>query len=327
MFFKNKDKPKSRSKSAWREWGEAIVIAIILAFFIRTFMVQAYKIPSGSMEPTLLVGDQVLVAKFWYGLRIPFTDVVLFGRLPHRGDVVVFKPPDRDEDYIKRVVGLPGDVVQFREGSQIWIKPAGEDHFRRFAFLEGPHVRHQRLADMKYTVPPGKLFMMGDNRDNSSDSREWGFADLKDVRGKAFMIYWSWYGWSNNDAVDWKDHTTLRVRWYRLNPFNGFVWIPGVRRHGPYITRRFPRQECAYLKAKVFDACRRFKADSDRKCAPGAGFDPTECQQARWRSGRACEYAQSMKRGNGFCPLVKAQAKSAPQKPAVPAAAKPTPGR
>ncbi len=327
MIFKKKDTTKKRSRSAWREWGEAIVIAIILAFFIRTFMVQAYKIPSGSMEPTLLVGDQVLVCKFWYGLRIPFTDLVLFKRLPHRGDVIVFKPPGRDEDYIKRVIGLPGDVVQFRNGSQIWIKPAGQDKFRRFAFLEGPHVRHQRLADSVYRVPPGKLFMMGDNRDNSSDSREWGFADLRNVRGKAFMIYWSWYGWSNNEDLDWKDHTTLGVRWYRLNPFNGYIWIPGARRHGPFIEHRFPVQECSYLKARVFRSCRDFKAEAGQKCAPGASFDRAECQQSRWRAERACDYAQKMKRGNGFCPIIKAQAKPSRKKAASTGQQKPAPGQ
>jgi signal peptidase I len=317
LLFRKKDKPKSRSKSAWREWGEAIVIAIILAFFIRTFMVQAYKIPSGSMEPTLLVGDQVLVCKFWYGLRIPFTDVVLFSRLPKRGDIVVFKPPKREEDYIKRVIGLPGDVVQFRGGSQIWIKPAGDQKFRRFAFLEGPHVRHLKLPDEVYKVPPGKLFLMGDNRDNSSDSREWGFAEMKDVRGKAFMIYWSWFGWSNNDYVDWKDHTTYGVRWYRLNPFNGYLWIPGVRRRGPRIDSSFPPQECDQLKRRILARCREFTRGANQKCAPGASFDRVECTQARWRANRACEYARKMKQGEGFCPAKSAQA-PARKKPMTP---------
>ncbi|MBU0513425.1 MAG: signal peptidase I, partial [Proteobacteria bacterium] len=288
-MVKDKNDKKARSKSAWREWIEAIVIAVILALFIRTFLVQAYKIPSGSMEPTLLVGDQVLVCKFWYGLRVPFTDVVLFNRLPKRGDIIVFKPPHTDEDFIKRVVGLPGDVIEFRNRTQIWIKPPGGPKFERFKYLEGPHVDGDTLGNHKYTVPAGKLFVMGDNRDNSQDSRFWGVADIKHIRGKAFMIYWSWYGWSENTKLGWKNDTTYGVRWYRLNPFHGYVWIPGVRSHQG-IDRRFPAPECDYLRRRAEKDCLKLKRAAAKRCGPN--FDQSECRDARDRAQSACRHAQ-----------------------------------
>jgi signal peptidase I len=180
-------------KSKVREYTEAIVLAVILALFIRAFIVQAFKIPSGSMIPTLLVGDHILVNKFIYGVRIPFTDSkVLTFKEPQRGDVIVFiYPEDPSKDFIKRVVGLPGDTVQIK-GKDVYIN--GE-HYK------DPHARfrrndHFRGVDWRYgkkptVVPQDSLFVLGDNRDNSKDSRYWGFVPIESVRGKAFMIYFS----------------------------------------------------------------------------------------------------------------------------------------
>ena len=210
--------PALRRKSALREYAEALLVALALAFFVRTFILQAYMIPSGSMEPTLLIGDHILVSKIAYGIRIP--DSIFGLRIPgipygrylvrfgtiHRGDVVVFVPPqDRDKDFIKRVIGVPGDRIQIKDG-RVWLngRPMDDPH----AHLEVPASR--RSPDFPrdnfgfidatgsivgpLEVPPGKLFVMGDNRDHSDDSRYWGFADQTDVEGKAIAIYWSWDG-------------------------------------------------------------------------------------------------------------------------------------
>jgi signal peptidase I len=186
---------RERRKSVVREWLEALAVAILLAVFIRTFVVQAFKIPSGSMMPTLLVGDHILVNKFIYGIRIPVLDAWIVGPwVPNRQDTIVFKyPHDESRDFIKRVVGLPGDVVEIRE-KRVYIngQPLDEPYV-----LASPGVRlgGPRSPGDSYgpvTVPKDKLLVLGDNRDHSQDSRFWGFLDIHKVEGEAFIIYWSW---------------------------------------------------------------------------------------------------------------------------------------
>lgn len=187
-----KDKKK---KSGLRENLEAIIIAIILALFIRTFIVQAFKIPSGSMLPTLQIGDHILVNKFIYGVKVPFTGKVLVPvKEPETNDIIVFKyPKDPKLDYIKRVIGVAGDTVAIRN-KKVFIngKPFVDEHgvFRDVNVLSADKGPRDNFGPV--TVPPGKLLVMGDNRDNSYDGRFWGFVDLEAVRGKAFLIYWSW---------------------------------------------------------------------------------------------------------------------------------------
>jgi signal peptidase I len=182
-------------KTLWREYLEAIIIAILLALFIRTFIVQAFKIPSGSMLPTLQIGDHLLVNKFIYGIKNPFTGstIIPLGK-PERGDIVVFKfPLDRDVDYIKRVVGIAGDTIEIRNKKVFINGKAAKDphaHFSLNTILPATAGPRDNFGPIK--VPEGKIFCMGDNRDNSYDGRFWGFVDQRDVLGKAFMIYWSW---------------------------------------------------------------------------------------------------------------------------------------
>jgi signal peptidase I len=188
-------------KSTLREYFESIVIAVILALFIRTFVVQAFKIPTGSMEETLLIGDHLLVNKFVYG---PAPTALERALLPvkaiKRGEVLVFKyPEDPERDFIKRVIGLPGESVQLRD-KKVYINntpldepyvhflepPGGESTFREFTSYD---VR-ERYGPV--TVPPNQYFVMGDNRDNSQDSRYWGFLPRDYIKGKALVIYWSY---------------------------------------------------------------------------------------------------------------------------------------
>jgi len=184
-----------KGKSVLREYTEALIIALLLALFIRTFIVQAFKIPSSSMVPTLLVGDHLLVSKFYYGIKIPFSGETLVPwHSPKRGDVIVFKfPKDRSIDYIKRVIGVPGDTIKIKN-KQIYINDqAIEDphaHFTSKTIFRGSVSPRDNFGPI--TVPKGKIFAMGDNRDNSSDGRFWGFVEQKDIRGKAFILYWSW---------------------------------------------------------------------------------------------------------------------------------------
>jgi signal peptidase I len=192
-------------KGRLRENVEALVIAVILALFIRTFIVQAFKIPSGSMQNTLLVGDYILVNKFIYGVKVPFTDTIVIPvKEPKRGDIVVFRyPEDPSKDFIKRVVAVGGDTLQLIN-KQVYVN--GELQQHDYAVYSDQFSRGLQLRDNlgPLTVPEGKLFTMGDNRDESNDSRFWGFVDVSAVRGKAFMIYWSW----NSDDFN--------VRWGRL---------------------------------------------------------------------------------------------------------------
>ena len=183
------------NKSTVREYAEAIVIAVVLALFIRTFVVQAFKIPSGSMENTLLVGDHLLVSKFIYGIKIPVINkkLVTFGE-PQRGDIIVFRyPEDKNKDFIKRVIAVGGDKVEVKN-KLVYINDeptdepytvfrAGETSF--FGFKKGRNFG-------PFDVPEGEVFVMGDNRDNSHDSRFWGTVNINEIKGKAFILYWSW---------------------------------------------------------------------------------------------------------------------------------------
>ncbi|MCJ7663788.1 MAG: signal peptidase I [Desulfobacterales bacterium] len=195
-----------KKKSKVREYAETLVIALVIALFVRSFVVQAFKIPSSSMEPTLLVGDHILVNKFTYGIRIPVIGKKVFSfSKPRRGDVIVFIfPNDRSKDYIKRVIGLSGEKVEIRE-RKIYINDRLiEDPWGVFSSW-GLSARDTYGPKM---VPPNSLFVMGDNRDNSEDSRYWGYVPLDDVLGKAFIMYWSW---------DWRASSLVsKVRWKRI---------------------------------------------------------------------------------------------------------------
>jgi signal peptidase I len=193
-----KSEAPQKKKHLVREYAESIVIAIILALIIRAFVVQAFKIPSGSMEDTLLIGDHLLVNKFIYGPMIPFTEKRLFKiRDPRQGDVIVFEyPEDPSKDFIKRVVGVPGDTVQ---GVDKRVYVNGK-------LYQNPHEIHKeqdivpkeqnpRDSFGPVKVPEGSYFVMGDNRDRSYDSRFWGTVKKEKVKGLAFIKYWSWDNW------------------------------------------------------------------------------------------------------------------------------------
>jgi len=171
-----------------REYAEVLIIALALALFIRTFIIQAFKIPSGSMIPTLEIGDHILVSKFSYGVRIPFTDICFLDfRKPEREEIIVFREPRQGKkDYIKRVIGLPGDRVELKNKILTINGQIQEDSHAYFA---GNRFRPEIDNYGPVTVPEGHYFMMGDNRDNSSDSRVWGFVPFENIRGKALIIY------------------------------------------------------------------------------------------------------------------------------------------
>ncbi len=186
---------EEKKKSVFREYTEAIVIAILLALFIRTFVIQAFKIPSGSMLPTLQIGDHLLVNKFLYGIKVPFTGKLLIPiKDPKHGDVVVFRfPEDRKIDYIKRVIGVPGDKIEIINKSLMINGKKVEDSHAHFSSTDNlPAGMSPKDNFGPIVVPQGKLFVMGDNRDNSYDSRFWGYVENRDVLGKALIIYWSW---------------------------------------------------------------------------------------------------------------------------------------
>ncbi len=182
-------------KSIWREYAETLVIAIVLALFIRTFVVQAFKIPSGSMIPTLQIGDHILVSKFIYGIRLPFTDFVVVPiSKPDRGDIIVFRfPKDESKDFIKRVVGVPGDKIELREKVLYVNDVEQSESFTNHGADEAPfRIVPERDNFGPVSVPENAYFVMGDNRDHSLDSRFWGFVDFSKIKGEAFLIYWSW---------------------------------------------------------------------------------------------------------------------------------------
>jgi signal peptidase I len=201
---------KRRRKSIVREYAEAIAIAVLLALVIRSLVVQAFTIPSGSMMDTLLVGDYILVNKFLYGPELPLVDWRMAAiRDPQRGDIIVFRyPQDEKRDFIKRIVATPGERVQIR-GHQVFVNGRP---------LQEPYTKHADSGTARggdaycgyaygcepTTVPPDAYFVMGDNRDNSQDSRYWGFVKRDKIKGKAFLIYWSWDG-----DRHW-------LRWWRL---------------------------------------------------------------------------------------------------------------
>ena len=184
-----------KKKSLIREYAESIIIAVILAMVIRTYLVQAFKIPSGSMEDTLAIGDHILVNKFIYGTKISFTDKrILKIRDPRRGDVIVFEyPEDPSKDFIKRVIGTPGDVVEEKDkkvfvNGKLYVNPH-EVHKEKDII---PKEMNPRDTFGPVTVPPNSYFVMGDNRDRSYDSRFWGFVSRDKIKGLAFIKYWSW---------------------------------------------------------------------------------------------------------------------------------------
>ncbi len=207
-------------KGRLREYVEAFVVALLIALVVRTLVVQAFKIPSGSMENTLLVGDHIFVNKFIYGYHIPYTKGrILEFRHPKRGDIIVFEfPEDPSKDFIKRVVGVPGDTVEIRN-KVLYVNgaPVRENYVR---YADGPGVEGippARDNAPALRVPPGKLFVMGDNRDRSYDSRFWGFVDTDKVVGKALFIYFS-VDWSRRRYIPlyevwrWPEF----VRWSRI---------------------------------------------------------------------------------------------------------------
>jgi signal peptidase I len=198
----NVNQEKRKKKSTFREYTEAILIALVLAFIIRSFLVQAFKIPSGSMIPTLLVGDHILVNKFVFGPQVPFTKHrFLSFQKPKRGEVVVFlEPTDRKKDFIKRVIGLPGETIQvINRKVHINGEPLKEADY---VYYTNP--RYVRGLDNHgpIKIPEDSYFMMGDNRENSSDSRVWGPVPFELIKGKAFVIYWSWDG--PHRSVRWR---------------------------------------------------------------------------------------------------------------------------
>jgi signal peptidase I len=222
----------SPKKSVAREYLESLVVAFILATFIRTFIVQAFKIPTGSMETNLLIGDHLLVNKVVYSPSLlPFEDALLAKKPIRRGHVVVFKYPEEPtRDFIKRVIALPGETVEIRD-KIVYIdgKPLDEPYVH---FLEPPlrpgdpefGLRIESRGDSygPDVVPPGKLFVLGDNRDNSKDSRYWGYLPIDQVKGRALMVYWS-YEASREEyrrtGMDWVRDTLAafgKTRWRRF---------------------------------------------------------------------------------------------------------------
>ena len=214
-------------KSTTREYVESILVAVLIALVLRSFVIEAFKIPSGSMIPTLQVGDHIFVNKFIYGIRIPGTNIK-FGmdiRKPKRGEVIVFKyPKDQDKDFIKRIVAVEGDTIEVKD-EQLYIngKPVKRVHEsgtpceyedfeevtqrwehrvcdawqetldgHQYTTIFNRDVHEMRTyPNQKITVPPGNVFVMGDNRDNSHDSRFWGFVPFELIKGKAMIIWWS----------------------------------------------------------------------------------------------------------------------------------------
>jgi signal peptidase I len=205
-------------KGKVREYAEAFAVALVIALIVRTLLLQAFRIPSSSMENTLLIGDHIFVNKFLYGYHIPFTQgrVMKFSH-PRRGDIVVFVfPEDKSKDFIKRVVGLPGDTIEVRDKVLLVNGEPQKEAYARYA--DGAAIdtfakQRDNLPAVK--IPPGKYIAMGDNRDRSYDSRFWGFVDEEALIGKAMFIYFSidlskldhWY-------QVWK-YPTL-VRWDRI---------------------------------------------------------------------------------------------------------------
>ena len=228
------NKPRAKWRRAWLEWAKSFQIAILLSLVVRAFFIDAFKIPSGSMERTLLVGDFLLVNKLAYGAEVPFTGKRLPAlKQPTRGDVIVFVyPVDPTKNYVKRLIGLPGDTVRMRRGIVIvngvtqaeryvehtmpW-QDRGTEEFewqRRFLALNPiAALRYHPTRDNwgPLLVPPHHLFVLGDNRDNSSDSRYWGFVSDSLLRGQPLLVYFS-YAPDSSQRFAW----LTRIRWGRL---------------------------------------------------------------------------------------------------------------
>jgi signal peptidase I len=232
------EEPPPYRKSVAREYLESVVVAVILALFIRTFAVQAFKIPTGSMIPNLLIGDHLLVNKLVYSPSFgPLEDTLLGKKQIRRGHVVVFKfPEDPSRDFIKRVIGLPGEKVEIRD-KKVYIDDQPIEESAYAHFIDAP-LRHddpeygfrgegQRDSWGPEVVPSGQLFVMGDNRDNSRDSRYWGYLPIDQVKGRALLVYWSLDAskdeYQRTNVGDWlKDignlilHFRERTRWDRF---------------------------------------------------------------------------------------------------------------
>jgi signal peptidase I len=213
-----REKGRRRRRSPFRETVELVVMALVLALLLRTFVVQAFRIPTGSMEDSLLVGDFILVDKVTYGAWVDFA--VVEGRLPglrqpRTGDIVVFKYPlDTTKDFIKRLIAGPGQTVEIKD-RQIYVD--------RELIQEPPKSKHidPRMLPSSYsnrdnygpvTVPDGQYFFMGDNRENSKDSREWGFVPKDHIKGKALIVYLSW---NPDQTIPWFNLFS-KIRWGRL---------------------------------------------------------------------------------------------------------------
>ena len=239
ILFKNKNDDETTIAHSAVELVESLVFAILMALVIKTSIVEAYRIPSGSMEDTLLVGDFLLANKFVYGMRlpIPFTDIKLPAIVdPKPGDIVIFKyPKDPSLSYIKRCIAVGGQTVEivnkqvYVDGEYVEMPPAGKHIDNRIIPIH-PGVDWGSRDNMPKTkVPEGMLFMMGDNRDNSKDSRAWGFLDKRLVMGRALTVHWSWAPDMNSPKISPDDffsiikwiayniwHFPQRVRWERL---------------------------------------------------------------------------------------------------------------
>lgn len=186
-----------KQKSVLRDWTEALIVAFVFAMIIRAFVLQAYRIPSSSMEDTLLKGDHILATKYNYGTTIPMTTRKIWGaeRVPNRGDIVIFTfPGNHAMDFVKRVIGTPGDTIEVRE-KNVYVngkpyKMPFEKHTDPFILTQGQGMVRDNFGPVK--VDPATCFVMGDNRDQSYDSRFWGFVPIQNIKGKAFIIYFSW---------------------------------------------------------------------------------------------------------------------------------------
>ena len=216
QIFTKKKATFVQKKPWYREWSEALIVAVVLALIIRTFLFQAFKIPSGSMLDTLLIGDHLLVNKFIYGTQLPFIDDrYLAIRDPQRGDVIVFEFPQDEgksyfqrRDFIKRVIGVPGDLIEIKS-KQVYINGEAvslpqQVHKDKQVI---PAVAGPRDFAGPIKVPKDSYFVMGDNRDYSFDSRFWGFVHESKIKGLAFIKYWSW---------DAKGELTDKVRFERI---------------------------------------------------------------------------------------------------------------
>ena len=213
-------------KPVWREWLESLIVIGLIAIVIRSFIVAPFKIPSSSMVPTLEVGDYLFVTRYDYGFRIPMTDIQWNAKQAHRGDIVVFDyPGERSIDYIKRIVGLPGDHIVYQDnslfvnGKKMPLHKKGERaYFRGDGSMDVSGLYDEGLFDVTHevlrkaysikdgawTVPKGQYMVLGDNRNNSRDSRFWGFVPQSYLVGKARLVWWSW------------DQHQGSVRWDRL---------------------------------------------------------------------------------------------------------------